>query len=558
MRHRATESQRQLGSEKRLVSRLVVVSMLVSLVGCVGLRGPDTIIVNAKVFTSDASQPWAQALAIKGDRIIAVGDTRTIEALAISSTRRIDAGGRTVVPGFNDAHQHIGIAPPNDRLDMPFDPTIDQIAAAVRDQVKKSPAGRLIQGEFGQHAWGNPQFTRAWLDAIAPEHPVRLFSFTGHGQLLNSRALAFIGVDDSIKDPEGGHYGRDAAGKLDGRLEEYADYFAARAFALKTDHADAVALYRRFATEARTYGITSVQLMEDPLPIDDAVKDLVEADVPIRWQTYRFPMRAATGDTIDSKPPVPPQPTPLIDTRGMKWIIDGTPIERLAFMRAPYSDAPGEKGRLNFSTERIAQFVGWAYGTEDPLAVHAVGDAAIDSYVSAIEKAGRPEVWREKRPRIEHGDLLSPDLMARVKALGIVIVQNPIHFTFADVFKARLGDERMSWIEPMKSLLAAGIPLAIGSDGPMNPFLNIMAATTHPANPKEALTREQAVTAYTAGSAFAQFKEKDKGQLVVGKLADLAILSADVFTVPVDQMERIRSEMTMLGGRVVHETGAVR
>lgn len=531
---------------------------LILLAACVGTHGPDAIIVNAKVFTANPSQPWAQAVAITGDRITAVGDSAAIAALASSSTRRIDAGGRTVIPGFNDAHQHVGIAPPHERLEMPFDPALEQIATALKAKVATVPAGRLIFGEFGQVAWGNPQFTRAWLDAIAPNHPVRLFAFTGHGQVLNSRALAFIGLKDDIQDPEGGHYGRDAQGRLDGRLEEYADYFAARGFALKTETADAVALYRRFAAEARTYGITSVQLMEDPLPIDDAVKDLVQADVPIRWRTYRFPMRAAGGDTIDTKPPVPPQPTPLIDTRGMKWIIDGTPIERLAFMRAPYADAPGERGRLNFSTDRIAQFVGWAYGTEDPLAVHAIGDAAIDAYLSAIEKGGRPEVWREKRPRIEHGDMITAEQIARVKALGMVIVQNPIHFTFADAFVVRYGTARVNTMEPMKSLLAAGIPLAIGSDGPMNPFAQIAAATTHPANPKEALTREQAVTAYTAGSAFAEFQEKNKGQLAVGMLADLAILSADVFSVPVEQMEKIRSVMTIFDGKVVHDTGVVR
>ena len=110
----------------------------------------------------------------------------------------------------------------------------------------------------------------------------------------------------------------------------------------------------------------------------------------------------------------------------MKWILDGTPIERLAFMRAPYLDAPGERGRLNLTSERIGQFVGWAYGSEDPLAVHAVGDGAIDAYVTAIEKAGRPEVWRGKRPRIEHGDMMPPDLIARVKAMGMVVVQNPL------------------------------------------------------------------------------------------------------------------------------------
>jgi hypothetical protein len=174
-----------------------------------------------------------------------------------------------------------------------------------------------------------------------------------------------------------------------------------------------------------------------------------------------------------------------------------------------------------------------------------------------VEKTGRAEVWRQKRPRIEHGDLMTPDLMTRVKAMGMVVVQNPIHFSLVDSFVPRLGRERLATMQPMKSLLDAGIPLALGGDGPINPFLNIMLATTHPANPKEALTREQAVTAYTAGSAFAEFKETDKGRLVIGQLADLAILSADLFTVPVPELPNIRSEMTMLGGRIIHETGVV-
>jgi len=530
---------------------------LAALTACAGGRSPGTIIVNARIFTADAAQPWAQALAITGDRVTAIGESRQIELLADSKTRRIDARGRTVVPGFNDAHQHIGIAPPNDRLALPDDPSLDQIAEAIRLQVAGSPEGRLIQGDFAQKAWQNPQFTRAWLDSLAPTHPVRLTAFTGHGAVINSRAMTLIGIDEAVKDPEGGHYGRDAAGRLDGRLEEYADYLAGRRLAMTADAADAVASFRRFAAQARAYGITSVQLMEDALPIDVAAKDLIEADLPMRIKVYRFPIRGAGGETMDSKPPLPPQPTPLIDTRGMKWIIDGTPIERLAFLRAPYADAPGERGRLNFSTERIAQFVGWAYGTEDPLAVHAVGDAAIDAYVTAVEKAGRAEVWRQKRPRIEHGDMMTPDLIARVKAMGMVVVQNPIHFTLVDAFVPRLGPDRMAAMQPMKSLLAAGIPLALGGDGPINPFLNIMLATTHPSNPKEALTREQAVTAYTAGSAFAEFTEKDKGRLVVGQLADLAILSADLFTVAVPELPNIRSEMTLLGGRVIHETGAV-
>jgi len=170
---------------------------LVAMTACAGGRRPETIIVNAKIFTADATQPWAQGLAITGDRVTAIGDSKTIEAMAGSATRRIDAGGRTVVPGFNDAHQHIGIAPPSDRLELPDDPSLDQIADAIRSQVTKSPANRLIQGEFAEKAWENPKFTRAWLDSLAPNHPVRLNAFTGHGTVVNSRALALIGIYDA-------------------------------------------------------------------------------------------------------------------------------------------------------------------------------------------------------------------------------------------------------------------------------------------------------------------------------------------------------------------------
>lgn len=537
-----------------MLSRLACLICLAAAVGC-RAAAPDTIITNGKIFTASSAQPWAQALAIRGERIVAVADTATIAALAGSSTRRIDAGGRTIIPGINDAHQHVGIAPPHERLELPFDPTVEQIAQALRAQVAASPAGRLIEGEIAQAAWAEPSFTRAWLDAIAPQHPVRLSSFTGHGTLVNSRALMLMGVDEAAKDPEGGHYGRDAQGRLDGRLEEYADYLSGRLLSGTTEPADIVSTYRRFATQASGFGITSIQLMGNALPIAELSKYLVESATPIRWKVFRFPMRADGGDTMDSRSPLPPQPTPLIDVRGMKWILDGTPIERFAMMREPYLDAPSERGRLNFSTERIDQFVGWAYGSEDPLAVHAVGDGAIDAYVSALERGGRPEVWRAKRPRLEHGDMLTADLIARVKALGVVVVQNPLHFMLGDTLAARLGPQRLAALQPMKSLLDQGIPIAIGADGPMNPFLNIMAAVTHPANPKEALTREQAVTAYTAGSAFAEFQDRQKGQLAPGMLADLAVLSADLFTVPVPQLPGMQSVLTMVGGKIVHDAG---
>jgi predicted amidohydrolase YtcJ len=523
---------------------------------CAGLGGPDTILVNGKIFTANPSQPWVQALAVRGDRVVAAGDVATISALATTSTRKIDLAGRTVVPGFNDAHQHIAIYPPSDQLTLPFDPTTDQIAEQLRAQIKTTPAGRIIRGEFGPTAWETAAFTRAWLDQIAPDHPVWLSAFTGHGALLNSKALAYVSIDETTPEPDGGTILRDAQGRLNGRFEEYGHSLVARRFATKTAQADAIRIYKDFADQARRYAITSVQLLGDPLPAADASDALVAADLPMRWKYFRFPIGIG-NTTLDSRPPMPPQPSARIDMRGMKWILDGTPIERLAFEREPYADAPGQRGRLNLPAERIDQFVAWAYGTEDPLAVHASGDAAIDAYVSAVERIGRPEIWQVKRPRIEHGDMMSADLIARVKAMHMLVVQNPAHFTFPEIMLARYGKARLAWMQPMKSLLDNGIPLAIGSDGPMNPFLNIRAAVTHPTNPKEALTREQAVSAYTTGSAFAEFEEREKGQLAIGMFADLAVLSDDLFTVPVGEIEAIRSVLTMFGGKVIYETGVV-
>ena len=528
------------------------------LAGACARAAPDTVFVNGKIFTANAAQPWAQALAISGDRIVAVGDSATIAAMVGVSTQRVDLGGRTVVPGFNDAHQHIDITPPATDLALPDEPTIGQIAEAVKAAMAAGPPGQLLRGVFGQTAWGDAGFTRAWLDQIAPKTPVWLTGFTGHGVLLNGAALALVDLRDDSRDPDGGRYGRDEAGRLNGRLEEYAGELAERRLAMKAGSSIAAARYRAFAAEAASYGITTIQLMADPLPVAETSRRLVEAGAAMRWRAYRFPIREAGGDTVDSRPTLPPQPTPRIDVRGMKWILDGTPIERLAFMRAPYTDAPAERGRLNLPPGRIDEFVGWAYGSEDPLLVHAIGDAAIDAYLTALEHGGRPEVWRAKRPRIEHGDMMSPDLLLRVAAIGAVVVQNPSHFTFPDVFLKRYGAERLAWMQPMKSLLDRGIPLAIASDGPINPFLNILWASTHPTNPREALTREQAVTAYTRGAAFAEFTERQKGQLSVGMLADLAVLSADVFTTPNEKMADIRSVLTLIGGRPAHDSGVVR
>ena len=180
-----------------------------------------------------------------------------------------------------------------------------------------------------------------------------------------------------------------------------------------------------------------------------------------------------------------------------------------------------------------------------------MGDASADLVLSAMEASGGPETWRPLRPRFEHGDGLTPDLVARAAALGVIVVANPSHLTMPEMMLARYGAERMATYQPMRSLLAAGVTLAIGSDGPPSPYLNILFAVTHPTNPREALTREQAVTAYTRGSAFAEFAEAEKGTLAPGMLADLAVLSQDIFKVEEGRLPETSSVLTIIGGRVV-------
>jgi predicted amidohydrolase YtcJ len=537
--------------------RQLLTAVLAALACSCATQGPvpDTILVNGKVFTSNGEQLWAEAIAIRSDRIVAVGASDAIAAMAGPATRRIDLGGRTVVPGFNDAHVHAGPRIELFTVTVPDNPTTQQVAAALTEALRSAPAPVPLRLEFGGRVWDDVTVTREWLDGLAKDRAVFLHAFTGHGAILNSAALALVGFDEAMGDPEGGRLQRDAAGRLNGRVEEYADELVGRRLRARVPAADRPQAYRQFSIEAARLGITSVQLMANAGPHKEAVADLVAAESPQRWRVFRWPVREAGQELQDSKTHLPPQPTPRVDARGMKWMLDGTPIERLAAMRRPYSDRPGESGRLNFSPERIAQFAGWAYGSEDPLAVHAVGDRAIETYIAALEQAGRPEIWARKRPRLEHGDMLMPDLIPRAKALGMVVVQNPAHFTLREPLTATLGAERLRGAQPMKSLLDAGVPLAIGSDGPLSPFLNILFATTHPVNPAEALTREQAVIAYTHGSAYAEFAERDKGRLVPGAFADIAVLSADLFTVPPDELPSISSVLTLIGGRPAHNAG---
>lgn len=240
---------------------------------------------------------------------------------------------------------------------------------------------------------------------------------------------------------------------------------------------------------------------------------------------------------------------------GIKLILDGTPVERLACLRQPYSDRSNEYGRLNFSEGQLRGYMEYCLAHQQQIIILAVGDSAISTIIRTMRKMHPDDFWKDKRLRIEHGELavVQRGDIQTLKQLGIIIVQNPTHLALPKIMSDRFGTERGVYAQAMKSLLENGVVLAIGSDGPNNPFLNMMLATFHPDNPKEAITLEQAVIAYTYGSAYSEFKEKDKGTLSKGKLADLTVPSQNIFEVTPDKLPLTESILTIVGGKVVYD-----
>jgi predicted amidohydrolase YtcJ len=246
------------------------------------------------------------------------------------------------------------------------------------------------------------------------------------------------------------------------------------------------------------------------------------------------------------------------EVSGVKLILDGTPIERFAAVRQQYADKPDQFGTINFTKKQIKEYIQFCLKNKQQISVHAVGDSAIATLIQSLRSVQPDAFWKNKRVRLEHAELAISNAadLKTLQQMGIVIVQNPMHLGLPQVMAARWNN-RSPYLQAMRSLIDNNIPLAFGSDGPHNPFLNIMLAAIHPDNPAEAIKVEEAVIAYTLGSAYAEFKENEKGTLTVGKLADLSVLSQDIFSIPIQQLPATSSLMTIIDGKIVFENARV-
>ena len=515
-------------------------AFLIVSVATLGARAaaPDLILRNGRIFTGDPAKSWVEAVSILGDKVLALGSDTAISATADKHTRVLDLHGRMAMPGINDAHEHAGGAPYGveavTKRPPQADPSIGEVAEAVRAAVPTAPADEWIHLVAGASVLREVKSTRAAIEQVAAGHPVILEAWWGHGVILNTQGLARLGIDDSVQDPPGGHYDRDESGHLSGRLEEYASNAVKQRLGSQPGVPASVTELRAYADRRLREGVTSVQIMATNQRLSALKQTMVQAHVPLRLRIMRFPIPAEDALAGEPMSTGEEQLTPLVRVAGVKWVLDGTPIDQLAYSTRDYASRTGWRGRSNFSIEFIDAQLKRALEGKDQFMLHIVGDAMTDEVLAEMQKLAPAERWQPLRVRFEHGDgLTTPARMNLAHQLGIVIAQ------------PRPG-------RPFRALVDAGIPLAYGSDQGMAPFF-MLARMTAPGDPN-AITRLQALSILTQGSAYAEFEEKKKGTLAPGMFADIAVLSQDVMAAPPDKLPETHSLLTMIGGRIAYSS----
>lgn len=560
---------------KKVILLLSIIAMLNS-ISCNQKETADMVIINGKVFTVDPQNPFSEAVAVKGEKIIAVGKTSEILRMALKGkTNIIDARGRLVIPGFNDAHIHFGPLDP-DYIELRY--TTDQlvITQKVAAQVAKLKPGVVIRGGH----WDHEMFTdKKWpskelLDRVSPDNPVILSRADGHSVLVNSYVLRMSGITKNTPDPSGGEIQRDpVTGEPTGILKDNAENL------IKTGEAKVILTpdeqikkrrlgYLAALREAAEFGVTSVQV---PGYADfDAYTKLKEEGL----LTCRIDIgQPLTGDTVILKKYFEqasryPRESDWIRFGYLKAFIDGSMGSGTALMFEPYSDDPGTSGLAIWPQDIFEDMVLKADKMGFQIGVHAIGDKGNFLVLNAFEKAMQVNGRRESRHRIEHAQTLQQSDIPRFGKLGVIASMQPSHCsTDKNFYEKRVGYERSKGAYVWRSLIDAGAMLAFGTDyqvEPLNPMEGLYAAVTRKIRqgedgagwfPEQKLTMEEAIKYYTWGSAYAQFMEDRKGMIKKGYLADIVITDKDLLTIPENEIMKSRVVYTIVGGRVVYEAG---
>jgi predicted amidohydrolase YtcJ len=526
----------------------------------------QVVIVNARVHTVDPNKPAAEAVAICGERIGKVGTNQEVRTFAGPDARVIDAGGKLLLPGFNDAHVHL-IQGAEEIVGVDLRPARDEadLARRLREHAAKLPKGRWIRGGYWDHeAWPSKALpTRQQIDAATPDHPVFVQRLDGHMALANTAAIKLAGVTHATKSPDGGTIVLDANGEPAGVFKDNAMDLISRV--IPDDTPDAVIEKASAALAlAASVGVTTIQDMTASATQLRAYQAL-RAQGKLTARIYSIQNHGISG--LRDAGVTTGFGDEWIRIGGIKLFADGSMGSGTAAFFEPYADDPKTKGLLLQSPEQLEKAIFDADEAGFQAIVHAIGDRANAIVLDAFEKLQRERGARDRRPRIEHAQVVRQQDKARFKALGAIASIQPSH-CIDDMrwAEARIGRERSAISYNFRSFVDAGARIAFGTDWfvePLNPMLGLYAAVTRqfpdgtPAGgwfPDERITMEQAVEFYTIGSAYAEFAENHKGSITEGKLADLVLLSRDIFKVPAREILDTRPVLTMVGGRIVHES----
>lgn len=547
------------------------------------------VLRNARIYTLVRAEPWAEALAIAGDRIVWVGPDMDAADWVGPDTQVIDAGRRLVLPGLVDSHFHLLIGARALR-DLKLDDarTLDEVQSRLRAFAEAHPEREWLTGRGWQHSLfargGKPD--RAVLDAVVSDRPVFLVASDGHSAWVNTAALQRADIlHGPANPPSFGAVVMGDDGLATGELREAAmDSVRDLIPPLAREEEDE--LLRQALRACAEYGITSVHNMDGDAQSLTVYRDF-EARGELTLRIY-VPLTIEPGTpesaieawahethqisraTLEAR--AEPGEMPFVRTGCVKLFADGVIESKTAWMLEPYDDGSGERGRPNFDPDEFKRLITKADALKLQIFVHAIGDAAARAALDAFDLARKLNQPRDSRHRLEHIEVLDPVDLTRMKRKRVLASVQPLHAEFGsdpdNPWRRLVGPRRWAWGFPWRAILNAGVPMAFGSDWPvvtMNPFEGMRAALTRPKLdfsdarsyfPDHRLTLEELIAGYTFDGAFFEFQERDKGRIKPGMLADLAVLDTDLFNVPRADLEasiaNTRAALTIVGGRIVH------
>ena len=533
----------------------------------------DLIFINANVYTASDRQPHAEAIAVKGDRIVFAGSNAEVKKYRGALTRVMDLHGATVLPGMTDAHHHLeGVGFREMTLNLEGINNLQDFLARVKAKVDQAKPGEWVTGRgWIETFWQPPVFPTRWdLDKVSPNNPVILQRADGHGTVVNSAALKIAGITKDTPSPFGGEVSKDKSGEPNGMLLDAARGLVGRHIP-PTSAADAETAVVLGVQRDVSLGWTQVQNPGGSYQ-DIAIYRKLYREGKIRLRIYK--VLSAPGKEAQrllTEGPIIGEFGNRLTVRSLKCYADGSLGSRSAALLEPYADAPDTSGFLTVKEENLLPLLENALRKGIQVETHAIGDKGnrfiLDEYEKALKAV--PSAQRkiaDPRWRVEHAQIVNPLDIPRFKQLGIIPSMQPSH-AIGDLHfaPARLGIKRLEGAYAWNSFLKSGVIVAGGSDAPVErgePMIEFYAAVARKDmkgfsgegwHPEEAVSRDQALKMFTIWPAYAAFEENVRGTIEVGKLADLTILSADIMKIPEMDILKTHCVMTVIGGEIVYE-----